>query len=168
LGIGGGLICNPVNGALRPEAKGDPRFHVRGATKIYRHACWQAIGGLIRRVGWDTVDELRANMLGWRTRTFEDVPIVHHRQAGGAYGAWANWTKNGRAAYVTGYHPLFMFAKCVKRFIKRPHEITALGLWVGFCGGYLRGLPQVNDPALTKYVRKQQINRLLLRPSLWS
>src|ERR1039458_440044 len=60
LGIGGGTICNQLNGALEVESKVDPVFHVRGATKIYRRQCWDQIGGLIRAPGWDTVDEVKA------------------------------------------------------------------------------------------------------------
>ena len=47
-------------------------------------------------------------MLGWDTRTFDDLPVVHHGPTGSAYGAWSNWTKNGMANFVTGYDPLFM------------------------------------------------------------
>src|SRR5262249_32695115 len=121
LGIGGGTICNEVNGALEVESKIDPAFHVRGATKIYRRECWEQIGGLIRASGWDTVDEVKANMLGWVTGTFGDVKLVHHRPAGEAYGQWSNLIKNGRANYVAGYHPLFMFLKCCRRMAVKPY-----------------------------------------------
>src|SRR5487761_1961335 len=57
LGIGGGEISVPHAGALQVESKGDPAFHVRGATKIYRRDCWKEIGGLLRETGWDTYDE---------------------------------------------------------------------------------------------------------------
>jgi biofilm PGA synthesis N-glycosyltransferase PgaC len=167
LGIAGGLICNSVNGSLCPESKEDPPFHVRGATKIYRYECWQAIGGLIQVAGWDTVDELRANMLGWTTRTLPDIPIVHHRPAGGAYGAWSNWIKNGYANYVSRYHPLFMLLKCVKRLIQKPYGIAALALWVGFCRGHIKRAWRVEDQEFVRYFHRQQMLRLLGRPSLW-
>ena len=89
-----------LDGAVKVESKGDPAFHVRGATKIYRHACWVAIGGLLRETGWDTYDEVKANMLGWETRTFDGLQLVHHRETGGADGTWKNWVKNGRANYI--------------------------------------------------------------------
>jgi len=65
LGIAGGTICHLINGILKPEK--NPQFHVRGATKIYRKVCWDAIGGLIKAPGWDAVDEVKANMLGWHS-----------------------------------------------------------------------------------------------------
>jgi biofilm PGA synthesis N-glycosyltransferase PgaC len=167
LGIGGGTICQKVGDQFVVEAPGDPMFHVRGATKIYRHDCWIAIGGLLQAPGWDTVDEYKANMLGWNTYTFSDIKVQHHRKAGGAEGTWKNWVKNGLANYIAGYHPLFMGCKCGQRFFAKPYGIGALGLLVGFVSGYVRRQPQVNDPELIRYVRSQQLRKLFFRESLW-
>lgn len=168
LGIAGGAICNEVNGALVPESKIDPAFHVRGATKIYRRECWEQIGGLIRAPGWDTVDEVKANMLGWRTRTLPELKLVHHRPAGAAYGTWSNLIKNGHANYVAGYHPVFMLLKCLRRSLERPYFIGGLGLCMGFLGAYFNHVPKVNDKDVIRYFRRQQMNRLLGRKSLWN
>jgi poly-beta-1,6-N-acetyl-D-glucosamine synthase len=165
LAVGGGTICHDKNGVLRPDV--DVKFHVRGATKIYRRAFWNEMGGLPPVVGWDTLDELKANMLGWTSRTFTNVKILHRRPTGAADGAWRNWVKNGRANYITGYHPLFMALKCAKRIPQRPYFLAALGLFCGFVSGYLKGEPQVDDRALIRYVRKQQLRRLFLQESLW-
>jgi len=150
------------------ESPGDPVFHVRGATKIYRRECWEAIGGLIHQPGWDTVDEYHANMLGMRTYTFPELKLCHHRPAGGAQGTWKNWVKNGVANYVAGYHPLFMLAKCIRRLPSKPYVIAAIGLLTGFLKGYLRSLPQVENRDLIRYVRDQQMRKLLGRDSLWN
>ena len=168
LGIGGGLICNLRDGELVEESKVDPSFHVRGATKIYRAACWKEIGGLLKAPGWDTLDEVKANMLEWKTRTFREIKTVHHRPAGGAYGTWPNFVKNGLANYIAGYHPLFMLTKCARRVLVKPYGVQAVGLMSGFLKGYIKRIPQVEDPALIKYFRQQQMNRLMGRPSLWS
>jgi len=168
LGIGGGLVCWERNGQWIEEAKGDPPFHVRGATKIYRRACWEALEGLVPAPGWDTLDELKANMLGWRTYTFSEIKLLQLKSTGTADGTWKNWVKNGRANYITGYHPLFMFLKCLKRTAQKPHVVAALGLMAGFLTGYLKRVRQVEDRRLIRYVRRQQINRLLGKQSLWS
>jgi biofilm PGA synthesis N-glycosyltransferase PgaC len=167
LGIGGGMISHQINGALVCESPGDPNFHVRGATKIYRRACWEGIGGLLKAPGWDTVDELKANMLGWTSCSFRDIPIQHHRYTGTVDGTWKNSVKFGLANYITGYHPLFMALKCVKRCFQRPYVIGAIGLGWGYCRGYLTSVPPVDDQALIRYVRRQQMNKLLGKPSLW-
>jgi biofilm PGA synthesis N-glycosyltransferase PgaC len=163
LGIGGGY----VDEGLGPD--GTPPFHVRGATKIYRRACWNQLGGLIKSPGWDTLDELKAQFLGWKTRTFADLRVLHRRHTGAADGAWLNAVKNGRANYVAAYHPLFMVLKCLKRFLSsRPYGLQSLGLWYGFVGGYLHRLPRVEDKLLIRYIRSQQLRRLLFLPSIWS
>jgi len=167
LGVGGGVICHDVSGHGHLRVEENPRFHVRGATKIYRRECWDAIGGFWPAPGWDTMDEVKASMLGWSTRSFPDLQLLHHRVTGGADGTWANSVKNGRANYICGYHPLFMMFKCVIRLAKRPFLIPAIGLFYGFISGYLTAIPQVDDAATIRYLRKQQIRRLLLKDSIW-
>jgi poly-beta-1,6-N-acetyl-D-glucosamine synthase len=167
LGIGGGMVCFDDHGQLREESVGDPPFHVRGATKIYRRACWDQIGPLVRAPGWDTIDEVKANMLGWTTRTFRETPLIQHKATGTADGSWRNWFKNGRANYITGYHPLFMLVKCCKRALRRPLFVQGLALWAGFWSGYLKRIPQVDDDGAVRYLRRQQIRRMLLRPSIY-
>jgi biofilm PGA synthesis N-glycosyltransferase PgaC len=165
LAIGGGTICHSKNGVMLPDF--DQKLHVRGATKIYRRTFWDQLGGLYPAPGWDTIDELKANMLGWTTRSFPDIRILHRRPTGSADGTWKNWFKNGRANYITGYHPLFMFLKCVRRTFQEPVMLAAVALWSGFISGYIKRTPRVDEPDLIRYVRKQQISRLLLRDSIW-
>ncbi len=165
LGIGGGVVGHIINGEL--EIERNPLFHVRGATKIYKRDCWDAIGGLLKLPGWDTLDEVKANMLGWATKSFPEIKIIHHKFTGSADGWWSNWVKNGRANYISGYHPLFMFFKCIKGTFQKPYLIVPLGLSWGFVSGYLKKYPQVNDPHLINYLRKQQIRRIFLKNTIW-
>jgi poly-beta-1,6-N-acetyl-D-glucosamine synthase len=168
LGIAGGTICCQKGGVIEAEYKADPRFHVRGATKIYRAACWDGIGGLLQAPGWDTLDEVKANMLGWSTCTLSGLDVLHHRPTGAAYGTWNDRVKGGMANYISGYHPLFMLLKCARRMAAEPYIVGGLGLLFGFVKGYLSRIPQVEDKALIRYLRQQQMNRLLGRKSLWS
>lgn len=167
LGIAGGTVACSGDGALQAEAPGDPAFHVRGATKIYKRDCWLAIGGLLRAPGWDTLDEYKANMLGYSTYTFPELMVLHHRPSGGAEGTWRNWVKNGMANYMVGYHPAFMAAKCLRRAFTKPYGIGAFGLMFGFISGYLRRIPRTEDRETMAFLRRQQIKKLLFQESLW-
>jgi len=167
LGIGGGTVCVLEEGRPKVESPGDPPFHVRGATKIYRRACWQQVHPLVVGPGWDTIDEVRANMFGWRTRTFPDLPLIQQRATGAVDGAWANWFKNGLANYITGYHPVFMFAKCVKRLWAKPRVVAAAALWAGYCSGYVRRQPHAADALSVRYLRQQQMRFLTWQPSIY-
>jgi biofilm PGA synthesis N-glycosyltransferase PgaC len=165
LGIGGGLICNVVDGEMRPEPT--PRFHVRGAAKIYKRACWEAIGGVVRGPGWDTLDEVKANMLGWRTHTFPHLKVAHYRFTGAANGTWKNFVKNGVWSYAAGYHPLFMAARCINQSVRAPYVLGSIGLMFGYLDGYLRCMPKVPDKNLVRYLRQQQLRRLSFRSNIW-
>jgi biofilm PGA synthesis N-glycosyltransferase PgaC len=165
LAIGGGTICHNKDGVVLPNV--DQKLHVRGATKIYRRTFWDQLGGLYPVAGWDTIDELKANMLGWTTRSFTDIQILHRRPTGSADGAWRNWFKNGRANYITGYHPLFMLLKCLKRISQEPVMLAGVALWCGYLSGYIKRIPRVNEPDLIRYVRKQQVSRLLFQDSIY-
>jgi poly-beta-1,6-N-acetyl-D-glucosamine synthase len=165
LGVGGGVICYVDGGKKRFEEA--PAFHVRGATKIYRKACWDGIGGFLPAPGWDTMDEVKANSLGWTTRSFPHLHLVHHRDTGSADGLWPTLVKYGRANYICGYHPLFMLSKCIVRLVRKPYIIGSIGLMYGFVSGYLTHVPQVDDRAAIAYLRGQQIGRLIGRESIW-
>ncbi len=167
LGIGGGTVYANSHGTPRIDSVGDPQFHVRGATKIYRRACWEQIAPLAKAPGWDTLDEVKANYFGWRTSTFPDLKILQNKPTGGADGPWSNALKNGKANYLTGYSPLFMLAKCAKRLLRKPYLIEASGLASGFLSGYLKRMPRAADAKTIRYLRQQQLRRLLMRPSIY-
>ena len=105
--------------------KANPQFHVRGATKIYRRACWESIGGLWMAPGWDTIDEVKANMMGWKTYSFPELRLIHHRFTGSAEGLLQDRVKHGLACYISGYHPLFMAAKCASRLVQKTIRLSA-------------------------------------------
>jgi hypothetical protein len=167
LGIAGGTIVRLQDGRTRVDSVGDPPFHVRGATKIYRRECWDQISPLAKAPGWDTIDEVKANMYGWKTKTFAELMLVQHKPTGGADGRWRNWFKNGRANYMAGYHPMFMLAKCIKRAAESPAFVQSVALTAGFVSGYLKGVPRAADRETVRYLRHQQIRRLLLRSSIY-
>jgi glycosyltransferase involved in cell wall biosynthesis len=166
LGIGAGALYNvtPQGHQFEPH----PWFHVRGATKIYRRECWEQIGGLWPGAGWDTIDEVKANMVGWRTRTFPAIPAYHHRMTGAADGGWRNNVKNGRGNYAAGYHPLYALARCVRQSFVKPYLIGGLGMLYGFIAAYWQRMKRIDDPQLIRYIRRQQMSRLLGRPTIWT
>lgn len=167
LGIAGGDIYHYNGSEAVIESRDDPAFHVRGATKFYRRECWTAMGGLVEATGWDTLDEVKAVMLGWKTYRIPKARVLHLRPTGGADGGWKNAFKNGRGSYISGYHPLYMLSKCVKRIAHRPVLVQSLGLCAGFFSSYFTNVQRVADSELIRYLRKQQIRRLFGLSSIW-
>ena len=165
LGIGGGVICHLENGVSVVEK--NPQFHVRGATKIYRKSCWNAIGGVVDGAAWDSIDELKANMLGWGTRSFPDLRVIHFRHTGAANGKWQNSVKKGEWNYISGYHPLFMAVKVGRNLLKYPWITGAAGLLYGYVSAFLTKTVRIDDAQLIRYIQDQQLRRLFFRETIW-
>jgi poly-beta-1,6-N-acetyl-D-glucosamine synthase len=165
LGIAGGTIYNQVGTHL--ECEECANFHVRGATKIYRRDCWTALEGMHPGLGWDTVDEIKANMRGWITLSFPDLMLIHHRFTGTAEGRWWGLVKDGEADYIVGYHPIYFLAKCLRRLFRRPVLVGAIGLGYGFLRSYVHRDSRINNRDFIRYVRRQQLRRLFGLKSIW-
>jgi glycosyltransferase involved in cell wall biosynthesis len=165
LGIAGGTVYNKIGEELRVERVA--AFHVRGAAKIYRRQCWDSIGSMLRGLGWDTVDEVKANMRGWRTQSFPELQLIHYRATGTAGGVWWGLVKDGRADYIVGYHPLYFAAKCGSRLFRSPILVGTAGLAYGYLHALFTGGPRVQDKEFVSYVRQQQLRRLLGKPTIW-
>ena len=165
LGIAGGVCFVPWKGRLVEEKH--PRFHTRGGLKTYRVRCFQEIGGLEKELGWDTVDEIRAHMLGWETRSFPELKAIHHRPTQTASGALKGKRNMGIAAYFVGYHPLFLLARACRNMARPPYILGGLSMLYGYLGGCAKSLPRIRDRELIRYVREQQWNRLTGKISIW-
>ncbi len=165
IGIGGGTLYHYENSKRILER--NPIFHVRGGVKIYRRACWEALGGLWVGPGSDTVDEVKANMLGWTTMSFTDIQMIHHRFTGASWGRWGGLVKDGKIDYVTGYHPLFEAAKSMVRLVRPPYLLGSVAMVYGYVAARLQRMPRVDDPDLIRYLRRQQLARLFGGKTIW-
>ncbi|HTY55133.1 MAG TPA: hypothetical protein VMB26_08035, partial [Candidatus Binataceae bacterium] len=165
LGLAGAVLLEPVGDEWRPIIQ--PRFHTRGAVKMYSSKCFAAIGGLQAGAGWDTIDEAHAMMLGYKTCSFPEITARHHRPQGLAGGLVRGRFNTGHTAYLIGYSPLFMLVRAAHRITQPPRILGSVALLAGYFNGYLRRLPQTASPELVKFIRREQHRRLLLQESLW-
>lgn len=165
LGIAGATLLERRGRALGYNPI--PDFHVRGATKMYSRACFEAIRGLEAGPGWDTIDETRAMMRGFRTRSFTHINAIHHRPLGAADGQWRVLLAGGRAAYHAGYSPLFLAARAARRSLSAPVGLAGILLMYGYLGAWLRREPRTAELDLVRFVRKQQRRRLLMMETVW-
>lgn len=136
--------------------------HTLGATKMYRRTCLDQIGGLVRSMGWDGIDEIKARMLGWEAQPLHDVVFVHHRPEGAALGLLASGVERGNGSYFMGYHPAYMLARALRRMLNPSLAADGIGMLMGYFGSLLRGKPQIPDQRFIRHLRKHQIRKLLL------
>lgn len=165
LGIAGPTLWEPVGDRWHERVA--PSFHTRGAAKMYSRACFADIGGLEAGLGWDTIDEVRALMSGYATRSFRHIVACHHRPQGAASGAWHSRKAAGQAAYNIGYSPLFLLARAMRLALAWPPIVSGAALLIGYAQSTIRRSPRRVSPAQIEFVRRQQIRRLMMRDSAW-
>jgi glycosyltransferase involved in cell wall biosynthesis len=143
-----------VSHRTRPE-------HVEGAARFYRRACLEQIRPIPPILGWDTIDEVRARMWGWRTAGGApgDEPVLHLRPMGahdGTLRAFARW---GTCAYGYGEHPLHVVLVALRQVPRPPRVAGAAAYLAGWVRAALRRAPRA-EPELRAYVRRDQLRRI--------
>jgi biofilm PGA synthesis N-glycosyltransferase PgaC len=132
---------------------------VEGMCRAYRWACFLDVSPLEERMGWDGLDEMKANGLGWTTRTFRDLPFLHHRTiAARDTSQIGAWVSQGRANHYMGYRPTYMLLRTALH-VRR--DIGAAALMWGYVGAALRGTRRCPDAGVRDHVRRQQSFRSL-------
>ena len=165
LGVAGPVLLEPHGQQWREIDV--PLFHVRGAAKMYTAKCFSAIGGLDDGLGFDTIDELHAIMLGFHSRHFRHIHAYHHRPQGTAGRLWRARLSAGRAAYRSGYSTLFMLARAIRRLPSSPCLLGSVMMLAGYFEGYVRRRERPVPAELIRFVRRQQLRRLLMLDSVW-
>lgn len=166
LGIASPILAEPRNGQWQDVPVRS--MHTRGATKMYSRACFEVIGKLEAGLGWDVIDGAKALRAGFSTRTFNHIRCFHHRPQGSAGGLLRGRFAIGRSAWFVGYSPLFMLAAAARRALSRPLLLGSIMMLAGYLEGFVRHRPRVNDPDLIRFIRRQQMRRLMLMDSQWS
>jgi len=132
-----------------------PAYQAAGACKMMRRSCFDDIQGFISSRGWDTIDEIRAWMSGWRTTHFEELKFLHLKPEGSGVGALRTNKMHGEIYYLTGGGALFFLLKMLDRFIHgRPFPLAPFAMLYGFLNSWVRGKPRSVTPAEAKFYRQ--------------
>jgi biofilm PGA synthesis N-glycosyltransferase PgaC len=165
LGLAGGTLVEPGRSGWYSIRV--PGYHVRGALKLYSRACFDAIGGIEERLGWDTIDETYARMHGFETRSFPELVARHYRPEASADGALRGRARHGECAYILHYGLLWILLRAVKEAKTWPVGLSGAAFLFGYLRAALRSEPRVDDDQFRRFVRRELRGRLLrpLRPA---
>jgi biofilm PGA synthesis N-glycosyltransferase PgaC len=175
LGIATGTYLEKDGQGGMKEADIDRR-HTPKALQVFRRSCYERIGGYLpcRYGGEDTCAEIMARMHGWQTWSFPEVRTIHQRPVGTGDGRSILRARFrlGLTDYTVATHPVFMLAKCLRRCVKeKPRVISGAVRWTGFLYGYTARVPRQLPVPAVRYVRREQMRRLLrclgLGRALW-
>jgi biofilm PGA synthesis N-glycosyltransferase PgaC len=157
LGIASGSAYELRNGAWKQTFM--TRSSVWGAARAYRWECLHDVLPLETGMGWDSIDEFKANIRGWKTRTLLPLAFRHHRrEAERDRSRWAAWTTQGSLAHYVGYRLWYLLLRTGFRALRDP---SALGLVYGYGRAAVSLQPRRADDEVRCYLREQQALRNL-------
>jgi glycosyltransferase involved in cell wall biosynthesis len=165
LGIAGGTLLEQGLGGWRPTKV--PGYHVRGALKLYSRECFEAIGGIEERLGWDTIDETYARMRGYETRSLPDLLARHHRPVATRGGALRGRARHGQCAYILRYGLPWALVRSFKAATQRPYVLSGFAFLYGYVRGMVRFEPKVEDERFKSFVRHELWSRVFRSPSFF-
>jgi glycosyltransferase involved in cell wall biosynthesis len=159
LGIAGGVLLERTGRQWEPTKI--PAYHVRGALKLYSRECFEAIGGIEERLGWDTIDETYARMRGYSTRSLAEITARHHRPVATRGGALRGRARHGQCAYILRYGVGWVILRSFKVALQRPYGLSGIAFFYGYFRAYLKAQPKVEDERFKRFVRGELRTRLL-------
>lgn len=83
-GLVGGLLYVEKEGSWVYEGNSN-KHHVRGPLKAYRKACFEQIGGLRETLGWDNIDSILLENLGWKEVVIPELHVKLIKVKGADY-----------------------------------------------------------------------------------
>jgi biofilm PGA synthesis N-glycosyltransferase PgaC len=158
LGVAGGTLLEQSGGEWRPTST--PAYHVRGALKLYSRECFEAIGGIEERLGWDTIDETYARMHGYATHSFPELPARHHRPVATRGGALRGRARLGQCAYILRYSPWWVTLRSLKIATWRPYGLSGIAFLYGYARAALRHEDRVEDERYRRFVARELRGRV--------
>lgn len=160
LGIASGNYLERHGNGWQPVPM--PGYHAAGATKVIRKKCFEEIGGFIDTPGWDTVDEIRAWVKGWRTAHFENATFHHFKNEGSGMGYRKTNRMHGEIFYLTGGTKAFFLGKVAKRIaLGRPFLLAGIYMFLGYLRPMIRKQPLLVTREESRLYRKMLRDRLV-------
>ena len=111
-----------------------PSGFVGGPFNFYRRKCFEDIGGLIKRRGWDGVDGIKANMKGWETGEIESLKMFHLKPTGSAKGEGLvkACEKYGNVSYYMGGFFWYFLLRAIGRSVQSRNYRTGYYMIRGY------------------------------------
>ena len=165
IGICGG-VCVVKNGSKYTIEQETNLDHVRGAIKAYRRECFDAIDGLLKHMGWDTVDEHSARFQGWLVSVLPELQVIHQRSTHQEYGFIKAAFRNGKMLYSIRMDIFLLFGNCIKKSLKQPYLILGIAMFIGYVSAFFTRYDKIVGKDLGRFIRRYRYKQILKKLSI--
>jgi cellulose synthase/poly-beta-1,6-N-acetylglucosamine synthase-like glycosyltransferase len=161
LGIAGGVTFDVYGGGV--HARGASLDSVGGAVQLFRRACYEQIGGYrpLRLGSEDALALHMARWKGWETRSFPDLPVMHHNRTGAGNGSVLRTRfHQGVVQGTLGWSASFVLLRALYRSMERPYVVGSMVRTLGYF--WMLASPDRDriPPELLSFIRAEQHQKL--------
>jgi len=122
----------------------------RGPTQFFRVECLEKMGGLPPWPSFDSIANVKARSLGYRTLLLTELVALQSRETASRYGHAAGYARKGRYAWFLGLHPLLVAARTAAYSARRPHH-AGYHFLKGYLSSALAQAPRCPDPVVREH-----------------
>lgn len=158
IGLAGGIIMNKKGDTYVQE--GGINYHIRGAFKTYRRACFEEIQGFKPVWNWDGLDEMEALYKGWKTKCV-DLKVKHLRPTTSAYDKSEHGRKSGYNAYQMRTSTSLILMRFIRNIFTKPYLLYGLYYLDGYRRAFISKPEYIIEKDLGKFINKFHIKRIL-------
>jgi biofilm PGA synthesis N-glycosyltransferase PgaC len=159
IGIAGGFIYHSSDRREWPYYI-NPKV-VGGPIQFFRRSVYEQIGGYVPWGQEDAIAQMMARMHGWRTLSFPDLRVLHHKtpKEKNRHPLRGRF-HSGKMERAMGYHPLYAAAKCIGRLRQKPMVLGSFAQFSGYTWAALKNLRTELPDDVVAFNRRQQLQSL--------
>lgn len=121
-----------------------------GAARVWRKSCFVQTGGYLRTHAPDSVSNVKAKLLGWKTKRFDNYRVIQARKAGTGQSLWKSHKSQGEAAYYLNKHPFLVLLNMIYFTTKKPYYTGIAFLGVYLISAFKKG-KKIDDDEIKDY-----------------
>ncbi len=156
LGIASGIVLCKVKNRIIWEK--EPPEWPCGAARLWTKECFEKTGWKLARAP-DSVSTALAMNMGYKTRSFKDLPVIHLRPTWSGSGFWYGFIDIGKSRYYLGYDPIFIAFASLKYTLNYPH-IGTIPFLIGYFSDFMRYSKRTDEKLVIDFFKKRLINKM--------
>jgi biofilm PGA synthesis N-glycosyltransferase PgaC len=156
LGIASGLVIDKDSS----KAYKVYEENTYGANKIYRKSCFNLISPIEEIKGWDLLDNIKAQSVGFDTLVLRTEKVLHLKPMDSVIGKKRESFLKGYFAAYLHYKKSFLIVKVTREMFEKPYFLGGFMYFLGYLKNYFIDKQFYKNDLVIKYLHTQQSKRL--------